>query len=361
MSDIKEDKTPLAEAQIKSPISRFNRWLKSFGKRETATSTSQEQIAVPPPINIAGILDEKLREKEGLIPPEVKARGVLAILDTNEKRTPGLFEAIKEKNPNGYIIGVGVGNVFSLLNCFQEENPPKGMVLVDFDPRVVIVGKIILGSLNQAETPSDFINNFFRLPKDTFQARIKGIILGESNVVLRQRLEKIPPEEWERVIKGIQEWSFVDPYFKSWVSQDDQYNSIFTMLNKFDVLRQMARSNNISVTFSNFTNPDLIASIVELPGFRESRNIIYISNIVDHITRTLGFKFEDVSKMESLKAYENPSTKSIFIDTLQNLNYFLRARFTMPTYSQEDFVPKSLSEINEKPKEPEGLIFVDEK
>lgn len=223
MSDIKGDKSYVEESQIRSPISRFNRWLKNFGRRQEEVAANQEQI-VGPITNIAGLLDEKLREKESEItPPEVKSRGVLAILDTNEKTTVGFYETIREENPNGYVVGVGTGNIFSLLNCFKEDNPPKGMVLVDTDPRVVTVGRMIVDSLRQAETSSDFIDNFFRLPKEKLEERIKEIISKEKNAVLRQRLEKVPPKEWERVIKIIQDWSFVTPDVKSWADTGVSY------------------------------------------------------------------------------------------------------------------------------------------
>ncbi|MEK7517370.1 MAG: hypothetical protein AAB583_02380 [Patescibacteria group bacterium] len=317
---------------------------------------NQEKSKVPPAINIAGILDEKLREKESSItPPESKARGVLALLDTNEKVPVGFFETIQEKNPDGYIVGVGVGNVFSLLNCFQERNPPRGMVLVDIDPRVVTIGKILVDSLKQAETPSDFVNDFFGLPKDKLEARIRETISKEKNVVLRQRLEKIPSQEWERTIKAVQGWSFLTPDFKSGVQEKESYDGAMTMINKFDVFREMARSNNIAVICSDFTNLDLIVSIQDLPGFRESRNIIYMSNIVDHIARPQGVKFIDVwNKMESLVAYGRESHKSIFIDTLQNLNYFLRVGYTMPMYEEEDV---EFRDVKDRSNAPEGLIF----
>lgn len=82
--------------------------------------------------------------------------------------------------------------------------------------------------------------------------------------------------------------------------REDLYG-MTTMVNKFDVLKEMARSDNIAVIYSDFTNPDLITSIRDLPGFQGSRNIIYMSNIADHIARAKDVNFIDVwNKMESL-------------------------------------------------------------
>lgn len=128
-----------------------------------------------------------------------------------------------------------------------------------------------------------------------------------------------------------------------------------TMVNKFDVLKDMARSNNIAVVYSDFTNPDLIASIRDLPGFQGSTNVIYMSNIVNHIARAKDVNFIDVwNKMGSLVAYGGRHSRSLFIDTLQNLNYFLRVRYTMPMYNEEDLVFRDDRDRN---KTPEGLIF----
>jgi len=357
MDEIREDKVSSGESQNKSPISRFNRWLRSFNNRHGDAVQKREQISQPI-TGIANTLEEGLRNKENPIrSPEVK--GVSAILDTNEKVPVGFFEAIKEKNPDGYIVGVGVGNVFSLLNCFQEENTPKGMVLVDVNPKVVVVGKLLVDSLKHSETPSDFSNSFFRLPTDKLQEHIREIIEREENADLKQRLENVPQKDWEKVIGDIQGWASMDEEYARSLLEKGNYEGVVTILSKFNVLREMARLDNIAVIYSDFTNPALIDSVRDLPGFKGSRNIIYMSNIVDHILRIRGHQAEDVSKMDSLRAYEKSSKKSIFVDTLQHsLHYFLRARYTMPTYSEQDFEFVSHRDRN---KIPDGLIFPDEK
>ncbi|MEK7092544.1 MAG: hypothetical protein AAB907_02885, partial [Patescibacteria group bacterium] len=92
--------------------------------------------------NIAEVLAQELGKIKQ--PPEMKrTAGQAAILGTNETASTEFFESVRLKDPDGYIIGVGVGNALSLLQSFPEGVVPRGMVLVDIDPKVVAVGKAL--------------------------------------------------------------------------------------------------------------------------------------------------------------------------------------------------------------------------
>ena len=88
-----------------------------------------------------------------------------AILQTNERADEQTFSAVRESNqsPNGYIIGVGVGNIFTMLELFADPVQTKGIVAVEADPSVVLYGRILRALFKIYPSYDTFhaaINNF---------------------------------------------------------------------------------------------------------------------------------------------------------------------------------------------------------
>lgn len=322
------------------------------------TETKETQLITP---HIANILVEKLQGKN-ITPPEFKSIGVAAFGGTNEAAPKSFFEAVQAKNPDGYLIGIGAGNVLTMLHCFPDSVVPKGVVLADIDPKVVTAGKLMVKKLNQSETAEDFDKQFVRLSKDQFFTEISSLIEQEDNTVLKQRLSLIPKEEWD-LFWGNNAGAY-ESYRAGWKPYEHQgspLNVSSGIRNKFPVLKQLAETNNIAVFFADFTNPALIEPITQLPDFRDSTNIIYLSNIADHISHR-GSQIENLSSMQSLTAYQKASKSTIFIDSLQTLLYYLRARHSLPQYSPSDLSYNTYmaNEIEAKSGwVPPDLIFAD--
>jgi len=99
------------------------------------------------------------------VPPVIEARSDrLAALATNEKIDGTMFRAIKNHNPDGYIVAVGCGMSLGLPLGFHKDSPPKGVGLVDVDKHVVAFTKAFFNAVRQTKNPADFYNRFYRDP-----------------------------------------------------------------------------------------------------------------------------------------------------------------------------------------------------
>ncbi|MBI2196417.1 hypothetical protein HYU45_02275 [Candidatus Daviesbacteria bacterium] len=371
-------------ATPRSRISRFSQWLRNFGKGEKppknvqleSTETEQTKPASKEPAilpsrqeerkvvvkNIANILTDKLNKESNIVPLQVENMGVAAIGGTNETVSRGFFEAIRVKNPDGYLVGVGVGNVFTLLHCFPEGTLPKGIILADVDPAVIAIGKLMVKKLRESETFEEFDRQVHGLSEEEFIREIQEIVREEENSILTKRLDSLSREDWTKVWRYTAKNKDDASLYKYW--NPEQYdgtpyqgapiNVIGAMKERFSVLKQLADSNNIALVYADFTNSSFIDAVRELPEFSNSTNIIYLSNIIDHITGR-GYQFGNAKVMEVLKAYENSTKPPVFVDTLQSLNYFLRVRNALPVYTHEDL----MMPLPKHGVKPDGLIFAD--
>lgn len=139
------------------------------------------------------------------------------------------------------------------------------------------------------------------------------------------------------------------PYYEG-----QRMDVLAAMAENFSMLHELATAGNIALAYADFTDPTFIEAVRSLPGFEESTNVIYSSNIADHITNR-GTQVTNARVMETLKAYERGDRLPIFIDTLASLNYYLRARQSLPQFQKSDLAYKSFQSLSEKPQEQ--LIF----
>jgi len=319
------------------------------------TNTIKTPEIEPRATGIATALSQKLKERN-LTVPEIETKGVPAIIGTNETSTVDFFEAVQAKNPDGYLIGVGAGNAFTLIHGFRADLIPKGVIFADIDPRAVAVGKMVINGLKHAESAQDFERKFFGMPEEDFQHSIKHLIASEQNSSLKERWLKMDTKTWQDVWQQLGKREYFTWDEKSEAPEGQNIDTIGAMLDKFSVLKQLAMEDNIAMNYADFTDASYIEAVRELPGFQDSSNIVYFSNIVDHITER-GTQLANLSILEGLKTYEQSSKPPVFIDTLgQTLNYFLRARQSMPKFTEEDF-----SYIGSQPRgrKPKGLLFAD--
>lgn len=271
---------------------------------ETIETPIIEQ-APPPPTpeartrDIGTRLAQILETKNIIIQtPEFQRVGVEAMEGTNEKGSPSLFEKVRsqEQAPNGYLIGVGFANVFSILEAFPEGITPRAMLLFDVDPEVVAYGQRFIEEMKSAP---DY-------PEQK---------LGRS--------ERISSELW-----------------------DSDYKVALTKYGP--MLQKLAREGNLVIARADLTDPRLVEEIANLPNYRELNNVIYLSNIADHLWRRQEEQnpdyIPDFSVFDTLEP--NPPFRNYFIDTLTSgqLNYNLRVGIQPPRFDASCFwvAPTSL-------------------
>ncbi len=234
--------------------------------------------------------------------------GQPALEGTNERGSPVLFEKLKGQGepPNGYLIGIGASNVFSMLEAFPEGTTPTAVVLFDIDPAVIEFGQYLIQ------------------------------ILKDS------------PDELSSVIKKESGGNIFFPVYNA--------NPEQAILKYAKVLSQLAQEGNFVIARADFNNPQLVQELSNLPNLKNLNNIVYLSNIADHLWRraVAGNRsylpdFSFLSQLQPQSPHQN-----YYIDTLTGpLNYNLRISTEPPTFKLPDFDP---SLINHWQIEPTDLL-----
>lgn len=303
---------------------------------------------VGPKSGIAKQLYSALQGREQEIAPSFTVERVGAAFNTNEYAVPGFFDAIQTKRPDGYVIGVGAGNIFTMLYGFGNVDP-VALIMVDTDPKVVMAGKFLIHSLIQSQNADDFVARTFTLPEDEFIKQMQDLVAHEENRVLKERLGQMNESHWSEVYNVIKSGYEV---FTSNLRMRDICDAPKAIVYNYLKLQALASNGNIAAVYADFTNPVLIDAVRSLPDFIRARNIIYCSNIVDQITN-LGLKPDKVQQMEGLRKYEETAKSPIFVDSLQHQSYWLRAREVLPSYTGEDDI--NYGSFTSKP--PAGTMF----
>ncbi len=244
--------------------------------------------------------------------------GVSAIFGTNESNNPDFYESVaRDYKPNGYIYGPGCGNIISMVKAFQTA--PKGLIMVDIDPDVVQFGKAFVKYLKENETFTGFVGSF----------------------------SQADPKNLNRLAEMVED-SFS---FNFYVKDDSRPDAV--LAKRYSMFHQMAKDDNIAVLHADLFDTELMRYVSGLPKFKTSNNLVYISNVADHIVRAVyAEKSEDgmrwcekpaeftahvnkmVGKLQGLDP-QSPN-KNVFIDTTQKgLHYKLRVGSTPPEYGRE--------------------------
>lgn len=222
--------------------------------------------------------------------PHHEGMGVVAVGGTNESGDETLFNKVRSQKqaPNGYLIGIGAANVFSMLEAFPPEVEPKAILLFDIDPKAIAEGRAIIEHFKHS---------------DTYPIHI----LGEDVYSFGQRV-------------------FTDYgvcQFKEAIKKHAP------------LLHKLAAEGRIEMARVDFTKEGLMPEIRSLPDITTSNNVIYLSNISDHIWRGQGIA-PDFSFLNTLTPDE--PNWNIYIDTLtKGLTYHLRVSSIPPHFELDDF------------------------
>lgn len=310
--EVKQE-TELEEVQIPQAI-----------PEETVT-IPEDQIGVG--INWQNTLSEMA---ETTPPPVLEERGVLAILGTNETYEMARLQT-EIGELDGYICGVGFGNILSLVDLYSQDVLPKAILAVDVIPSVVLAGRI---SIELLKSSKDF-NSFYEslISPATLEQLKKHVVEQETSSIIRERLTTVDTNSFIEDIE--REYEYI--YEKN--NYEGSRTSVLTTLRtRFNDFKKLAQNGNIGISLADATSPDLIDSFSKLPDFSEKKSIIYLTNIIDHITDRGYYFGENNEYFSILKPYEKLANgKNFFLDTMTKMDYKLRASNKPPIYTPEDF------------------------
>ena len=124
------------------------------------------EIASQQQENPASLLRESLKKVR--VPYFPFGVGADAFLITSDRINTDILTKVKDREPDGYLVGVGFGGLLTFLNCFSSEKKPKGIIAVDINPQVVIAGRFMIEMLKTSNTHTEFIDRFFNADKNTY-------------------------------------------------------------------------------------------------------------------------------------------------------------------------------------------------
>ena len=137
-----------------------------------------------PPVNPEKFISPSLESRlpSAISPREMDSPCVPAVALTNEKYDSNFYEKLRGtfKEP-GIIYGAGVGNIFTMLECFTPDAPPRGLVTVDVNPAVIIAAKIFVRGFKRYDNWKDFAINVLFARDEERKKMIDEVINSEKD------------------------------------------------------------------------------------------------------------------------------------------------------------------------------------
>jgi len=257
---------------------------------------------------------------------------VLAMLVTNEHINSQLINEVSTSStpPNGYIVGVGAGTVFRLIDLFPAGQTPRGIICTDIVPEVVLVGRALEYNIKKCNTMEEAVKGicgFDSIP--TYYA----VIRDEKNPIVRRRMISAIPY----VVEWMKEHSI---FSRLQDSRNSPGEVLRTIKRHFNLIKSLALEGKINFAYTSFIDPDWISYVKKLPDWDSLQNIVYISNIIDHITQR-GTHMDSIPAVNTaLSLFQgNDEYANWYVDTQEHsMNYQLRVRQQPPVYSGSDFI-----------------------
>lgn len=207
--------------------------------------------------------------------------------------------------PGGYLCGsacarfaygMSCGNIFTLLEAFSGE--PRGIIIAGLDPAVVCALELLLDSVTRHADPVGFARELlgdgeaaWRRIEERVLARREALGLALPGPGDRERL-------WEGLQRLSEEGVFADEAgaarrIEEWLAATPEpgesplfWSHFFRVYQK---LHALAASGRVAVIQASLFDPALLAAIADLPGFADSVNVIYLSNLADSEARRILF------------------------------------------------------------------------
>lgn len=203
-----------------------------------------------------------------------------ALLMTNEIVSPGqLVEWGNQHKPDGYIVAVGCGMSLLLPSLFSADRPPRGVLLVDLDDRVVAMAHAFVAALQQTQSYEEFHERFLSHP---LQSAVSFLTSEQA-----APLSNLEASEIRQLNSGIDS-------LRNTGGQDvdalGRPNLIGAFSSVYHQWKQLADSGKICIHQGSICSAPLKyqdnfeASVKRLwPDFAEHGNVVYLSNVVDHV------------------------------------------------------------------------------
>lgn len=295
--DDRTEKVPSSITNI-GKQNALKRFLTSFGRRfrkpallPLDSESHDVKVQTEPerePVRNSGIaqfIQEEV-EKKGLRPPNYVELGASNFSLTNERRRFSMpyqnfmIEPVQAtlEHPNGYLIGVGVSNIFSLMDLSWEKGMPEGIVLVNVDPKAVQQAKVFVENLVQGK-----VIEFIGKGDGTFSTEvIYDAASGKANPYL-----PFTADAQRRYIEV------------ACLNGEDVVMTSEVILKNSQALIRLAKTGNIAVVQQDLFNPDFLEILARLPNLKTRKNVIYTSNVGDWLRR------------QAVRAWENKRNEAM--------------------------------------------------
>jgi hypothetical protein len=241
-------------------------------------------------MSIAEILSG--RAEELALPGDFRTVGEPALLVTNETTPADFFTDIRSAfAPDGYVYGPGCGNILAMVEAFP--GTPRGLVLVDVDPAVVWAGKILVAGLSRHADAESFVGELFCGGPEALERIQEEVLAAEGSALLVRQMRS----QQERLRKSFAVLTAgfscrpadAGRLLAEWASYYPPQGTIVPVrtfvARNYAKLRDLARRGDIAVLPGSIFDPRLIAAVAALPGFAGGRNLLYLSNVADHVLR----------------------------------------------------------------------------
>lgn len=248
----------------------------------------------------------------------VERVGTVGILETNERFIAENMKLFPK--PDGYIVGVGNGAIWFMLDLFQEGTLPKGVISLDRDPCVVLSGEVLIKLAKRKVTSEDAAAFFYDGKIDDVLHIVKNIVQNEKNNRCKQEFDAaLNTGQFARDLELLHQLE-INPTVPDLRRRK---NLTTTILRNWPIITSLAQEGKIMFLHSDVNNVNTLQFITSrLPDISTSRNILYVSNIVDERYR------------RELNSWEifNTFGKSWYIFTSARDDYILQSSHQPPVY-----------------------------
>jgi hypothetical protein len=295
--------------------------------------------------------------------------GDAAALVTNELTPAGFYTAVRSTyQPDGYILGAGCGNAVAMVEAFP--GTPRGMVLVDVDPAVIFIGNMLVTCLARHATVEGFVGEFFCGGRSTLESLFAEVRSQADPFAVHPHVDQYGERLWGGLAELTEAFTFttadvprVLADWKGYLPPQGQTIPVRTyMARNYAKLHQMAAADCIVLVRSSLFSPELLDAVARLPGFGDGTNLVYASNVVDHILRRSMFtnaraklrlaeELPEAQRINStadfvpllneitspLEAFRLRGKASVFVHSIEGNELILEASPAFPTYDAETF------------------------
>jgi hypothetical protein len=273
-----------------------------------------------------------------------------ATLSTNERiNTTFNYLRIEEdikggKGPlDGYVVGIGNGTIWSMLEYFTiryniapgAKGQPKGLISFETDPAVVLSGLTIKDYAREKTSIDTVISDIYSSSHKEEGVTIDPFIQRANRVIERERvlhpafadeLAKALPnvkqdlDQYTRIYGNIK---YLLRSYKEGNTMLEGVNDISKVLYRnWETIMELEAQGNIAFIHSDIKNTDTLSLIsTTIPDIQTSRNILYVSNVLDHLEQA-GMPHGQQNFGE-LQTILNPGELSYYVSSRRRNNYKL--------------------------------------